>query len=421
MIEFIKPLLDPITIIIIISIIIVTLIKKDKNLVTLMWIGWTFIWIVLWLEWLDLEKNITSSISNLLNWLYTAFYTSIAWIIASIYLSFSKNNNEDKWTEDLLLDIKNEIIKSNEEVKYSNNLIIENLDKLNKWIWWDWDNSLVNQIKNFRTDSNDNFKELRKSFDEFAKKIAENNMKWLIEAIKQVMEDFNTKINDQLWQSFKELTNAIDNLLKWQEEYKDNIIISTDALNLSKDSLEKSSKWFEITVEKAEKFSWISESLWNELKYLNDSLEILKSWLKEFDWIANNNKESSIKLIESIESLKNNFVSKAEIMVSESELHIKNMKQSFESQSIDLKNSHKNILDWLKQELENNNKISSEQFLKMQWKLEEQVIEFDRKLWEELEKSLKTLWEQLTWLSGKFVSDYWNLAEKLEKLISISK
>jgi hypothetical protein len=56
----------------------------------------------------------------------------------------------------------------------------------------------------------------------------------------------------------------------------------------------------------------------------------------------------------------------------------------------------------------------------MQWKLEDQVLEFDKKLWEELEKSLTTLWKQLTGLSWKFVSDYWTLAEKLEKLVSLS-
>jgi hypothetical protein len=72
--------------------------------------------------------------------------------------------------------------------------------------------------------------------------MAENNMKALIEAIKTVMEDFNTKINDQLGESFKELTNAIDNLLLWQNEYKNNIIMSTEALNLSKESLDKSSQ-----------------------------------------------------------------------------------------------------------------------------------------------------------------------------------
>jgi hypothetical protein len=39
---------------------------------------------------------------------------------------------------------------------------------------------------------------LKKSFDDFAKEMAENNMKALIQAIQKVMEDFNSKINDQL-------------------------------------------------------------------------------------------------------------------------------------------------------------------------------------------------------------------------------
>lgn len=400
--EFLQPLFDPFTLTIIIFIVLIWIFKKDKNLVTLLWIWGTFFWIIKWLHWID-PTNISESIPKLLWGLYTAFYTSIAWIITSILISLFEKKSDNKNEITLLSDI------------------LEEINSLNKNIWWEWETSLLTQIQKLRTTFSDKQDELKRSFDEFAKEMAENNMKALIEAIQKVMEDFNTKINDQLWQSFKELTTAIDNLLKWQDEYKDNIIRSTEALNLSKDSLEKSSKWFEITVEKAKDFTWISESLWNELKSLNWGLEILKSWLNEFDWIAKNNKESSQLMIESIESLKNNFISKAETMISESESHMKNMKETFENQSKDLKESHKNILDWLKQELENNNKSSSEQFLKMQWKLEEQVLEFDKKLWEELEKSLKTLWEQLTWLSGKFVSDYWTLAEKLEKLVSISK
>jgi hypothetical protein len=55
--------------------------------------------------------------------------------------------------------------------------------------------------------------------------------------------------------------------------------------------------------------------------------------------------------------------------------------------------------------------------LKIQQRLEQQVKDLDKQLWEELEKSLHSLWEQLTGLSQKFVSDYWSLAEKLEKLV----
>jgi hypothetical protein len=42
------------------------------------------------------------------------------------------------------------------------------------------------------------------------------------------------------------------------------------------------------------------------------------------------------------------------------------MKETFADQSKDLKDSHKDILDTLKQELLNNSKQSSEEFLRMQ-------------------------------------------------------
>lgn len=40
--------------------------------------------------------------------------------------------------------------------------------------------------------------DLKKSFDEFAREMSENNMKALTESMQQFMEDFNAKINDQL-------------------------------------------------------------------------------------------------------------------------------------------------------------------------------------------------------------------------------
>jgi hypothetical protein len=56
----------------------------------------------------------------------------------------------------------------------------------------------LTQIQKLRTTFSDKHDELKKSFDEFAKEMAENNIKALIEAIQKVMEDFNAKINDQL-------------------------------------------------------------------------------------------------------------------------------------------------------------------------------------------------------------------------------
>ena len=416
------------TIVIVLAIMISAFVKKDKDLVTMLWIFWTFSWIIAGLYWFNTD-DIYSSVPTLIDGLKTAFWTSIAGLFTSIILWHMEKEEDNKWEIDFLKVIKDEIIKSNDENKKSNKSIIEKLTELNKWIWWDWDNSLINQIKLLKSDWNENHRALKKSFDEFADKMSDNNIDALTEAIEKVMWEFNTIINEKLWKTFDDFKKSVEKLNIWQENYKENIISSTEALNLSKDSLEKSSKWFEITVEKSETFAWISEKLWWELKSLNDSLEIFKNWINEFDWVAKNTKEMANSMTESINSLTENFVSKAEIMVWESEKQITMMKDTFSEQSKDLKESHKNILDDLKQNVDNTNKNVSEQFEKIANELERQVSAldnnfrehyetFDEKLQEELTKSLSSLWRELTSVSEHFVWDYSKLAEKLESLIN---
>lgn len=407
---------NPVTVAFVIWIIIAWLWKRNKDLVTLIWICGTFVWIIIGLAGLDTE-NITESIPNLLKWLSTAFITSIVWILASILITFFEKKDANKWEVDFLREIKDSLIENTTQ----NKELISELNKLNTGIWWDGDNSLVSQVRLLRTDANDNHKALKKSFDDFAAEMANNNIDALTQAIEKVMWEFNTIINDKLSKTFDDFKQSVENLNVWQQEYKENITTSMDILKNSQESLEKSSKWFEITVEKSEAFAGISEKLWEEIKVLDDSLQIFRKGINEFEGVAWETKKMSDSMIESINSLTDNFVSKAEKMVGESEKQITMMREWFEQQGKDLTQAHKEILDGLKQELENSNRASSEQFLRMQGNLEEQVIELDKKLWEELEKSLKTLWEQLTWLSGKFVSDYGNLAQKLEQLISNTK
>lgn len=171
-----------------------------------------------------------------------------------------------------------------------------------------------------------------------------------------------------------------------------------EALNLSKESLERSSKGFEITVEKSETFIGVADSLKNELHSLNESLILLKSGLNEFDAIAKNNKEASQKIIESIDVLKNNFVSKAEVIVEESEKHISNMQTTFATQAKNLTETHQDILQDLKNNVDNTNKNVSEQFEeigknleKQTEKLGERTLQLDNDIGEALNKSLDSL------------------------------
>ena len=59
------------------------------------------------------------------------------------------------------------------------------------------DSTLLTQLKLTRTDTNDRLDRLQRSYTEFAQKVAENNSKALIQALQEVIRDFNTKISEQ--------------------------------------------------------------------------------------------------------------------------------------------------------------------------------------------------------------------------------
>ena len=56
---------------------------------------------------------------------------------------------------------------------------------------------------------------------------------------KSYLEDFNGKINDQLGESFKELSNSVQNLVEWQKIYKEQLEEVHKNLKVSTDNIEK--------------------------------------------------------------------------------------------------------------------------------------------------------------------------------------
>lgn len=382
-------------------IIYVAFTKRDKNLVTVIWILWTFIWIILWLIAFD-TTNIEQSIWTLLNWLKTAFITSIFGLIASLILGFLEKKkvvDESKNDTDFLIEIRDELKKFNSK---NNSKYKETKEE-----------EIISELKKINISNNN----LENSFKNFTKKLTENNSQALIEAMEKVMNNFNSKINDQLWESFKDLSSSTQNLLKWQEEHKNNVKLSNEIINKSAISLDNSNKAFEKIVKNSKEFDNIAQNLSWELKALNKSIEILQSWWNEFREVSNSIKDMANTLIRSVEWLSKSFVWKAEMILSENEKQVVSLKNSFSQLSSNLEQNHTDILLNLRENIEKDSQFTSNQFLKIQKRLEQQVSDLDTQLWEELEKSLHSLGQQLTGLSQKFVSDYWSLAEKLEKLV----
>ena len=85
------------------------------------------------------------------------------------------------------------------------------------------ESTLVSQIKLQRQDTNDRLDSLRRSQSEFMAKMAENNSKALIEALREVIRDFNAKISEQFGDNFKQLNLAVGQMLEWQTKYRDQV------------------------------------------------------------------------------------------------------------------------------------------------------------------------------------------------------
>ena len=234
-------------------------------ILTVLGVFGTFVGITIGLIGFDTE-NIEAGVPVLLEGLKTAFVTSIAGMFSALVVKVTsviprKNREAIEGTigpEQInsILSIQNRILEN----------ISHELIETRKAIKGDGDGTVVTQLKKIRIDLHDNFinsnkehnerlnkirKEfidtrhtLKTAFEDIAKKLSEVGTKQLVEALKEVIEDFNRKLPEQFGENFARLDESVKKMLEWQQEYKSQIellnkqfIKSTDAIKITEKSL----------------------------------------------------------------------------------------------------------------------------------------------------------------------------------------
>lgn len=225
----------------------------------------TFAGIAWGLFHLDIQ-NLQDGIPILIRYLSYGFVASIVGFVASLLVKHTdiygiKEGTKDASEKELLEEIK------------------EELKRVNMNLSGEGETTLVTQIQKMRTTTSDKLDELNKSFNEFAKNVAENNSQALIKALEEVMRDFNAKINEQFGENFKQLNEAVGRILVWQENYKSQIEISTQALNSSASALELSSKSLNSSEETMQAASKHAEEFSSLAVKLREELDIMSQFL----------------------------------------------------------------------------------------------------------------------------------------------
>lgn len=205
----------------------------------------TFVGIVIGL--LDFDAHdIKGSIEGLLDGLRTAFITSLVGMTLSIFLKAldawwfaparGRAEQPDSITPEHIHDVLTQQVKL--------------LEGLNQSLAGNEEGSVAGQLKLMRTDVSDFRNGLDRTHREFQDKLflhltlfgemlAKSATETVIEALRQVIHDFNKHLVEQFGDNFKALNDSVGKMNEWQELYKQHVEALEARIELAINELER--------------------------------------------------------------------------------------------------------------------------------------------------------------------------------------
>ena len=206
-----------------------TFATSAPTLLTTIGILGTFFGIVVGLYGFDV-KDIDGSIEYLLAGMKTAFITSLIGILLSVIY---------KIISVTLFAPRGVAVAAGDKLGVADlyGVMVEQrygIQSLREAIGGDDESSLTSQVKLLRQEVNDSLKKSRDEFEKFQNQLWENLKNFsdmlsksatetVIEALNQVIKDFNTNLTEQFGDNFKQLNEAVHKLVEWQENYKNQL------------------------------------------------------------------------------------------------------------------------------------------------------------------------------------------------------
>ena len=327
-------------------------------------------------------NDIAGGVPKLINGIKTAFWASVIGVggalsikIRDILYGYKENSATEGATIDTLA---------------------FHLVSLQKSIAGEDDSTLLNQLRLARQDSNDRMDKMNKSLVDFYDKVADSNSKALIEALKEVIRDFNAKINEQFGENFKQLNEGVGKMLEWQDRYKSDMEMIIWQQSRATEDMETAVKRYDEIINNTGKFTETAANL----SGIINALELQRNHLQE-----------SLSLLAGLLDSAGSGIPKLESKIHE-------MTEQISGSVTTCQNDLKNILiEGLR--------VSNEDFNKnikgLVEQTKEQVLVLDKALSESLTRSLESFGRQMAALSEKFARDYSPITENLQRVLQIGK
>lgn len=386
-----------------------TLIKYDHMAITygptiLTTIGIFGCFLGIALGLLDFDtNNIQGSVPDMVDGIKTSFWASVFGIGGALVV------------KGRLMIFGGPIRKANQKIQAATIDDLANLlQGLQQSLAGEDDSTLISQVKLMRQDSNDRLDKLQKGFEDCLEKMADNNSKVLIEALKEVIRDFNTKINEQFGDNFRQLNAAVEKILEWQEAYRNQVSEMIEQQTVCAQNMTESAKNYSELVNKSDIFVNVANKLEIMLNTFEAQRTQMESSLKSLGDLLTKASGSLPEIEQKIVDMTRQVSEGVRANNEEISASLKAATQSIQTNNADMRKSLIESIQNANQEMSNNIKQLSEN-------TKEQVVALDNALGQELTKSLESLGRQLTALSNKFVEDYSPLTDRLRQVVQIAQ
>jgi uncharacterized protein YoxC len=365
-------------------------------------------------------RALQASVPELLGGMKTAFFTSILGmflaILSKLIMAVHMTKNRESYGEMvdpvvyLMRGVNENVTKLNENVAKLASDISGKLEDISYSLVGEGDTTLITQIQRMRISLVDKQDELVQEFKNFAQTMAEYNTDALIEALNDVIRDFNAKINEQFGENFKQLNEAVGRLLEWQETYRlqmqemiERIRSVSDSVSEVEASISKISEDSQVIIE-------ISQQLQPMLETINGEIKVFQENLDAFAKLSQEARDALPEIENQINSLVSGFSQKVHDSLEKSEQIIQMQTQYTDK----LLEHHDRLIQRIESDF---NRLNEENRRVIENYLELVQSELEKAL----QESLRSLGDVLSTISRKFAEDYTPLAERLREVVRLAE
>ena len=373
-------------------------VTQGPALLTMLGIGGTFFGIAMGLLAFR-STDVQGSIPGLIDGIRTAVWASFAGVVCAIGLKL-------RYAFDTKLD--------SAEVAVDNDPVALEIRNLRKAIIGDDESSIVTQMKLGRLETNQRLDAIARSQDEFMKKMAEMSSKALVEALREVIADFNAKINEQFGDNFKQLNEAVGRLLTWQEQYKEQLDELIEAQDATAEQMRGAVDQYKAALQSTESLIKVASDMRSMLNAVDAYKENLAANTEKLAALVDMMLKSTPELQTAVEGLVKHVGDSIVRNEAEVERIGEEISERFEAASIAVRES-------ITVSLATANKEVNDNISRLLGSTKELTESLQSGLEESLTTSLETLAAQLASLSNRFASDYGPIADRLREIVAASK